>query len=92
MEITDKWCKEVLEEAKNDPSLLSTIDIDAIINKIDKDGGSYLENKTLANISKEIFEAIKSIDIPDHNSIKIIVHVYQDIDLLIKYVIYVMGG
>jgi len=66
--INNDWCKNVFEEAKNDPTLLSTIDVDAILNKIENDGGSYLENKTLADNSKEIMDVLKSIDIPDYLS------------------------
>ena len=64
--INESWCKNAFEEAKNDPTLLSTIDVDAILNKIDKEDSNYLENKTLADISKEVVDAMKSIDIPDY--------------------------
>jgi len=54
---------EIYENAMNDPSLLSTIDIDALLEKIDCDDNNYLENKTLAEVSKDIFDAISDLEI-----------------------------
>jgi len=50
---------ELLEEAKQDPTLFSSIDIDKLLDKIETE--HYLENKTISDISKEVFEAIDEL-------------------------------
>jgi len=50
---------EIYKSAIEDPTLLSTIDIDALIQKMEDN--HYLENKSLDRISKEIFDAIHSL-------------------------------
>jgi hypothetical protein len=49
----------IYKSAIEDPTLLSTIDVDALIGKMEDN--HYLENKTLDDISKEIFYAIHSL-------------------------------
>ena len=56
---------EAFREAREDPTLLSTIDIEAVIKKTDD--VHYIEGKTVADISKEVFEAINPLDIPEEN-------------------------
>jgi hypothetical protein len=51
---------EIYNSAIEDPTLLSTIDVDALIEKMEDN--HYLENKSLDNISKEIFYAIQSLE------------------------------
>lgn len=48
--------EEIYKQAIADPTLLSTIDVDALIEKIDEN--HYLEGKTLKNISEEIYDAL----------------------------------
>lgn len=50
---------EIYKTAAEDSTLFSSIDVDALIDKIEEN--HYLENKTVAEISKEIFEAIHSL-------------------------------
>ena len=50
---------EVYKSALDDPTLLSTIDIDALIEKMEDN--HYLENKSLDDISKDIFFSIQSL-------------------------------
>ena len=50
---------EIYKSAIEDPTLLSTIDIDALIKKMENN--HYLENKSLDDVSKEIFDAIHSL-------------------------------
>lgn len=57
--------KEIYENALTDPTLLSTIDIDTLLSKIDREDNNYLENKTISDISKDVFEAIKELNIVD---------------------------
>lgn len=54
--------KEIYENAKNDSILFSTIDIEALLEKIEKDDNNYLENKCLGDISKDIVDAICEIE------------------------------
>jgi len=50
--------QEIFENAKKDPSLFSSIDIDELLDKIENETNEYLENKTLSDISKIIFETL----------------------------------
>lgn len=50
--------QEIFENAKNDPSLFSLINIDDLLDKIENETTEYLENKTLADISEVVFEAL----------------------------------
>lgn len=50
---------DIFEEAKADPELFSTIDVDALLEKIET--AHYLENKGITDISKEIFDAIDEL-------------------------------
>jgi len=59
----------IYEEAIQDPSLLSTIDIDALLNKIETEDNNYLENKTVADISKDIFDAIDELNLPKEKAL-----------------------
>jgi hypothetical protein len=45
--------------------LFSTIDVDALLAKIENENNHYLENKTLKELSKDIFEAISELNVPD---------------------------
>ena len=55
--------QEILENCKGDPSLLSTLNIDEILEAVEKDKHEYLDNKTLDTISQEIFESINNLGI-----------------------------
>ena len=57
--------KEIYENALTDPTLLSTIDIDTLLSKIENEDNNYLENKTISDISNDVFEAIKELNIVD---------------------------
>lgn len=46
---------QLFEDALKDPSLFSTIDIDNLLSKIETDKHDYLENKTTASITDEIY-------------------------------------
>lgn len=52
--------QEILENAKRDPSLFSTLDINALLESIENEKNDYLENKTMAHITKDIFDTINS--------------------------------
>jgi predicted peroxiredoxin len=49
---------EIFEAAKKDPTLFSTLDIEAILDSVENEKNDYLENKTMDDITKEVFENI----------------------------------
>jgi hypothetical protein len=63
--------KDIYENAVNDPTLFSTIDIDSLLKKIEKEDNNYLENKKLSDISKDIFDAISELNLngDEHNDL-----------------------
>jgi hypothetical protein len=61
--------EQIYAEALQDPSLLETVDIDAIIKKIGEN--HYLEEKTVSCISKEIYDVLFSLGIPEEIMTKI---------------------
>jgi hypothetical protein len=50
----DLTLEEIVEKVKTDHTLFSTIDVNRLLEKIEKE--HYLENKSLKDISTEIFE------------------------------------
>jgi hypothetical protein len=58
---------KIFEDAINDPSLLSTLDIDNLLNSIESTKNDYLDNKTMSEITNIVREKIKEIDIPNEN-------------------------
>ena len=57
--------EDAFREAREDPSLLSTIDIEAVLKKTDD--VHYIEGKTVADLSKEVFDAIHPLEISEEN-------------------------
>jgi len=55
--------QEIYTNALTDPTLFSTIDVDALLAKIESEDNHYLENKTLADVSKDIFEAVSELNV-----------------------------
>lgn len=55
--------KTIFENAKHDPTLFSTIDIDALLEKAENK--SYLENKTVADITKDVFECLDELGLTE---------------------------
>ena len=55
---------EIFENALKDPSLLSDIDIDELLNSLENSKNDYLENKTLESVNREIFNIVTGLDIP----------------------------
>lgn len=56
--------EEIFQNAMNDPSLFSTLDIDSLLNSIENVKNDYLENKTLDSVMKEICDAINELNYP----------------------------
>ena len=54
--------QEIYEQALIDPNLLSTINIDELLENIESETTEYLEGKTLATISKTIRNLLETTD------------------------------
>ena len=52
--------QQIYENAKNDPSLFSSINIEELLDKIENETTEYLENQTLCTISKTIFNVLST--------------------------------
>ena len=61
--------KNIYNDAVNDPTLLSTININALLEKIETEDNNYLENKTVNDISKDIFDAIDELGLDENKSL-----------------------
>lgn len=55
---------KLFENAMSDPTLLSTIDIDKLLDSLENDRNDYLENKTIESVTTEIFKKVNGLDIP----------------------------
>lgn len=53
--------REIFESAKKDPELFSTLDIENILTSIENDKNDYLENKTMDDITNDIYEKINDL-------------------------------
>lgn len=49
---------EIYKNALKDPTLISTLDIDKLLDDLDCNKTSYLENKTMEMINKEVYDAV----------------------------------
>jgi hypothetical protein len=54
---------EIFENARKDPSLFSTMNIQELLNSIENEKNDYLENKTMADVTKQMFETISELDL-----------------------------
>lgn len=59
--ITSDTIDQVYKDAINDPSLLSTLDIDELLDSLENETNDYLENKTLDGITENIYNNIKEV-------------------------------
>jgi len=60
-EITADTIEQVYRDAINDPSLLSGLDVDELLDTLENETNDYLENKTLDGITDEIYEGVCEI-------------------------------
>lgn len=63
--------REIYENALKDPSLISTLDIDQLLEDLDNGKSAYLENKTLSSINQEVYEAVAEV-VSDPNTREIL--------------------
>lgn len=62
--------QEIYEEALKDPQLLSQIDINDIISKVDERQNAYLKNETLHSVSKTIYEVLSDLEDIEEDKVK----------------------
>jgi hypothetical protein len=74
MEKTDSLnINQIFEDALTDPSLLSTLDIDNLLESIENTKNDYLDNKTTSDITSEIQDKLNEIGLSDDEKELIIV-------------------
>lgn len=57
---------EIFNNVMKDPTLMSTLDIDKLLETVENERNDYLENKTTASINTEIYEIISNLGLkPD---------------------------
>jgi hypothetical protein len=64
---------QIFEDALTDPSLLSTLDIDNLLESIENTKNDYLDNKTTSDITSEIQDKLNEIGLSDDEKEIIIV-------------------
>ena len=55
--------RELIEDAKSDPSLLSSIDVDRLLDSLENDKNSYLEGHSLKTVAQDIFDSLSELPI-----------------------------
>ena len=55
--------KQMFEKAMKDPELVSTIDIEKLLDSLQDQRNDYLENKSLKDINQNVFEKVNVLDI-----------------------------
>jgi hypothetical protein len=56
----------LFENALKDPTLLSDIDVDKMLESLENERNDYLENKTIESVTKEIYDHVNELSIaPD---------------------------
>ena len=58
---------EIFDNALKDPSLLSRLDIDKLLDSLENPSNDYLENKTLSDVTNTVYEKLKEIDLEKEN-------------------------
>jgi hypothetical protein len=59
---------QLFENAMKDPSLLSNIDVEKMLDSLENDRNDYLENKTIESVIKEIYDRVN--ELPIETSVK----------------------
>lgn len=56
---------EIFENARKDPTLFSTIDIQNLLDSIEHEKNDYLENKTLTSVHDDTIESLKELELSE---------------------------
>jgi len=62
--------RKIILDAKADPSLKSTLNIEALLKTIENVDTDYLGNRTLSDISSEIIECLKDINLSEDSIVE----------------------
>jgi transcriptional accessory protein Tex/SPT6 len=62
--ITSTNINDFFKNAMDDPSLLSTVDIDHLLNSLENTKNDYLDDKNLNQLSDEIYQILETLHIP----------------------------
>jgi hypothetical protein len=69
-EINADTINDIMKDALNDPSLLSTLDVNKLLNTLDDDKHDYLENKTMDSFINENNTIINELNITNTLKLK----------------------
>ena len=69
-EINADTINDIMKDALNDPTLLSTLDINKLLNTLEHDKCNYLDNKTLETFIDENYDIMNALDISTDNKLK----------------------
>jgi len=69
---------EIFNGVMKDPSLISTLDINKLLEKVESEKTDYLENKTVSSVNDEIYEIIKNIGLDKSTFDKLMGYRYVD--------------
>jgi hypothetical protein len=56
---------DIIQNAKNDPTLFSNICVDDLLQAVERSTDDYLQNQTLKTISRTVFEALRTANVPE---------------------------
>ena len=59
--LTAETINQLYTEALADPSLLSTLDVDNLLDTLETNSNDYLENKTLDGITTEVYNYVRDV-------------------------------
>ena len=62
--------RKIILDAKADPALKSTLNIEALLKTIENVDTDYLGNRTLSDISSEIIECLKDINLSEDSIVE----------------------
>ena len=59
---------EIFENARKDPTLFSTVDIQNLLDSIENEKNDCLENKTLSTVQDDILDSLEELEISEENA------------------------
>jgi uncharacterized protein YukJ len=69
---------EIFNEVMKDPTLMSTLDVDKLLETVENEKNDYLENKTTTSINTEIYEIITNLGLTADTFDKLIGYRFVD--------------
>jgi uncharacterized protein YukJ len=69
---------EIFNNVMKDPTLMSTLDIDKLLETVENERNDYLENKTTTSINTEIYETISNLGLKPDTFDKLIGYRFVD--------------